>query len=89
MTSTRCQIFNWALVPLTLVVALFSYGHGHATVGPYLTAANEVYALYIMCLLVTISHVHYGVCTVRQICKHLNIYCFVITSKPSGEKKNN
>lgn len=74
MTSTRCEVFNWILIPLSIVVGLASLAN--------IQGYYEVYFVYLMALLVTLSHVHYGICTVNQICKHLNIYCFTITSKP-------
>ncbi len=93
MTSTRCEVFNWILIPLSIVVGLASLAN--------IQGYYEVYFVYSMALLVTLSHVHYGICTVstltlshslfllsclfkkvNQICKHLNIYCFTITSKP-------
>jgi len=86
MTSTRCEIFNWALIPLTGVVVLFT--------NPYIYSLSiainkelEVLMLYAMAVLVTLQHVHYGICMVRQICDHLNIYCFIITSKPPAKNK--
>lgn len=82
MTNTRCQIFNWTLIPLTITVFLFTYPLEQTSLGPYLTKTNEAYALYFMVVLVTLAHIHYGICMVRQISKHLNIYTFSITSKP-------
>jgi len=63
MTSTRCEIFNWALIPLTGVVVLFT--------NPYIYSLSiainkelEVLMLYAMAVLVTLQHVHYGICMV-------------------------
>lgn len=78
MTSTRCQIFNWTLIPLTTIVIAFTAPFQQS----YMTAKNERIALYFIAILVTLAHVHYGICMVRQISKHLGIYCFSITSKP-------
>lgn len=86
MTSTRCRVYNVGLIPLTFVVAAFSIPF-NAAFTKMLTTEIEVYTLYFMCVFVTIQHIHYGVCMVRQICNHLNIYCFVITSKPSPSRK--
>lgn len=89
MTSTRCEIFNWCLIPLTLVVTAFSFKPlpSESPLGALLTSQAEVNALYFMAFLVTVSHIHYGICMVRQICKHLNIYCFTITSKPAKSEE--
>lgn len=83
MTSTRCRIFNKGLIPLTLIIMFFC----SSLLPQYATKRNEVVALYGMVIYVTLQHIHYGICMVRQICKHLNIYCFVITSKPVANKK--
>ena len=63
MTSTRCEIFNWALIPLTLTVGLFSFKPNNLS--HILTREYEVYALYLMALIVTIQHIHYGICMVN------------------------
>ena len=66
MTSTRCEIFNWALIPLTAVVTLFTC--------PYIYSLNsginkdlEIIMIYIMALVVTLEHIHYGICMVIKI----------------------
>ena len=56
MTSTRCEVFNWILIPLSIVVGLASL--------PNIQGYFEVYFVYFMALLVTLSHVHYGICAV-------------------------
>ncbi|CAF0742201.1 unnamed protein product [Brachionus calyciflorus] len=88
MTSTRCQIFNWTLIPLTFIVGLFTVNLESTSIQKYLTAQAEVNALYFMVVLITLAHIHYGICMVQQICQHLKIYCFVITSRPNSYKKN-
>ena len=65
MTSTRCEIFNWVLIPLTVVVYLFSFGVNE-NINKYLTPEAEVNALYFLSFLITISHIHYGICMVRN-----------------------
>lgn len=87
MTSTRCRVFNIGIIPLTFCVALVTLSPFNAHLSAFMTRQNEVYILYFMVVLVTIQHIHYGICMVRQICSHLNIYCFVITSKPSQNRK--
>ena len=37
---------------------------------------NEVFVLQILSAAVTVAHVHYGVCVVRQMSRHFNINCF-------------
>lgn len=63
MTSTRCNIFNIGLIPLTLVIGFFTIPMG-GHLATLVTRQNEVYALYAMVVLVTIQHVHYGICMV-------------------------
>ncbi|CAH1774085.1 unnamed protein product [Owenia fusiformis] len=73
MSMTRCQVFNWLLVPLLCVVVLiFAIPLG----------AYELYFLWAYCLLVTTAHIHYGYSVVVQMADHLGIYSFTITSKP-------
>jgi ethanolaminephosphotransferase len=81
MTKTRCRIYNSGLILLTFVVFMFTCPLADKY-AQYLTPEMEIKALYATCLLVTLSHIHYGICVVRQICNHLNIYCFKITSRP-------
>lgn len=66
MTSTRCEIFNWCLIPLSIIVFLFSFNFESAILNSILTQQAEVYALYFMAILVTLSHIHYGICMVSN-----------------------
>jgi ethanolaminephosphotransferase len=59
MTSTRCEVFNWILIPLTIVVGLSNL--------KFIKGYYEVYFLYFMAVLVTLSHVHYGICVVSFV----------------------
>uniref|UniRef100_A0A8C4RAY1 Selenoprotein I n=1 Tax=Eptatretus burgeri TaxID=7764 RepID=A0A8C4RAY1_EPTBU len=67
MSSTRCQAFNWLLVPL--IGAVFAVCNGF--VGEY-----EVQLLFALTTFVTLAHIHYGVCVVRQLCLHFRIHAF-------------
>nr|CAH0101449.1 unnamed protein product [Daphnia galeata] len=68
MSNTRCEIFNWLLVPVGVVVAA-------ALMIP--SSLNlELPLLYFLTAFTFLSHVHYGFCLVRQMCRHLNIWCF-------------
>lgn len=95
MSNTRCEWFNWLLIPLAIAVGL-SLSLANVTI--------ELTILYVMCALTTIAHVHYGtgvvsitplLCfnnteiteisllysfQVRQMCKHFRIDCFRIKS---------
>lgn len=73
MSNTRCDWFNWMILPILLVVVL-----SLATQWANL----EMVCLYSLCVAVTIAHLHYGTCVVRQMCRHFKINCFTI-KKPS------
>lgn len=67
MSSTRCQLINAFLYPLTLsmvISMIFDLGEYELA----LVRANAV--------LFCVMHVHYGVCLVRQMCDHFQINCF-------------
>lgn len=59
MSNTRCEVFNWLLVPVG--VAVFS-----ALVLPK-TLDLELPILYALTVLTFLAHVHYGVCLVSLI----------------------
>lgn len=63
MSNTRCDLFNWLLVP-TAVTVLVSMAVKHAQVERGLT--------YSLCLLATAAHLHYGTCLVSEL-RHSSI----------------
>lgn len=67
MSSTRCELFNWLLLPLTL-----------STLSAILWDLNEYEILLLRAnaVLHTLLHLHYGICVVRQMCDHFCINCF-------------
>lgn len=71
MTSTRCQAFNWMLVPVAAGVAL-SLG----------LEADELLVVRVLAAGVTLAHIHYGVFVVRQMCNHFRIHCFSLKKPP-------
>lgn len=74
MSSTRCEVTNWLLVPLAfLVLAIFNVEAARR---------NEAFLLRVITVLITLAHVHYGVCVVRQMCHHFRINCFSLTKRP-------
>ena len=82
MSSSRCELFNWLLLPLTL-----------STLGALLVdlKENELQLLRVNAILSTLVHLHYGICIVRQMCVHFNIYCFRLgkrQEKTSPELEN-
>ncbi|XP_063614572.1 ethanolaminephosphotransferase 1-like [Penaeus indicus] len=70
MSSTRCELLNWLLLPLALAV-------GIAITFPTL----ELATLLIMGSIATVAHIHYGVYVVRQMCDHFHIKCFSIKDR--------
>lgn len=55
MSNTRCDIFNWLLVPTAITVFLS------------LTVQNaelELGFTYALCVVTTLAHIHYGTCLV-------------------------
>ena len=72
MSSTRCELFNWLLLPLTL-----------STLSAILCNLSHYELLLLRAngLLYTLLHLHYGVCVVRQMCDHFNINCFSLAKR--------
>ncbi|XP_065843219.1 ethanolaminephosphotransferase 1-like [Oscarella lobularis] len=67
MSSTQCNRWNWMIAPFIIVLPAVYQG-----------MLNEVLALKVYAICVTLLHLHYGVCVVRQLCDHLKINCFSI-----------
>jgi hypothetical protein len=58
MSSTRCELFNWLIIPAGLVTAV-------SLMLPSTTGASaELGMLYALGLITTVAHVHYGTCVV-------------------------
>ncbi|RXM36253.1 Ethanolaminephosphotransferase 1 [Acipenser ruthenus] len=64
MTNTRSEVFHWLLLPLAAIVSAVSTG---------LLVQSELILLVGYTVLVTIAHVHYGLCVV-SICHSLKQY---------------
>lgn len=71
MSNTRCDVFNWLLIPMS-IATLSSLCLSSAA------KLTEGIILYLIMFLVTLSHLHFGACVVRQMCRHFHIYCFRI-----------
>ena len=71
MSSTRCEVVNWLLVPLSACVL--------AILGNETAGSQESAILVLLTLVAILAHVHYGVCVVRQMCRHFGINCFSLT----------
>jgi len=68
MSSTRCELLNWLIFPSAAVIAIAISLPTHLQV--------ELPLLYALTVFVTLAHIRYGVCVVRQLCRHLNVWCF-------------
>lgn len=55
MSNTRCEIFNWLLLPTAFVVTV-SIAFKDPTI--------ELGLAYALCLIASLAHVHYGTCVV-------------------------
>jgi len=80
MSNTRCELFSIILVP----VGLACLAGGLIS----LEKSHEMTLLYSVTGVVTLAHIHYGVCVVREMCGHLGIRAFSIT-KPVAEGTGN
>ncbi|KAJ8333459.1 hypothetical protein SKAU_G00414670 [Synaphobranchus kaupii] len=67
MTNTRTDAIHWLLLPLVGISGGVATG---------VLVQSELLCLVAYSSLVTVAHVHYGVCVGKQLSKHLNIYIF-------------
>ncbi|CAH0596923.1 unnamed protein product [Chrysodeixis includens] len=67
MSHMKCEVLSWMTWPLLsgMLASLYM---------PQLEAT----ILHLLVALFVLSHIHYGVCVVRQICNHLKISCFIV-----------
>lgn len=66
MSNTRCELVNFLLAPLAMAVLL-------CLVIPGLPATSELAILYLLAVVITVLHIHYGVCVVLEMSRHLRI----------------
>ncbi|KAJ3649142.1 hypothetical protein Zmor_020900 [Zophobas morio] len=69
MSNTRCDIFNWLLVPTSIFILVSILTNN---------SSLELFLTYSLCVLSTTAHIHYGTYLVRQMCNHFRINCFSI-----------
>ncbi|XP_023699156.1 ethanolaminephosphotransferase 1-like [Paramormyrops kingsleyae] len=72
MTNTRSEALHWLLLPLAVMVGAILSG---------LLANGEFLGLLAFSTLVTLAHLHYGLCVGKQLSDHLNIYIFSLDKK--------
>ncbi|XP_029641489.1 ethanolaminephosphotransferase 1 [Octopus sinensis] len=73
MSNTRCELINIFLIPLSIIVIIA------LLLQP---GRLEVVFLWVYCLVVTGTHVYYGVSVVRQMCRHFKIHAFSLEKLP-------
>jgi len=77
MSNTRCEAFNWLLIPLFAIVIGVSTMH---------LGVIELYLLFAYAIFVVAAHIHYGICVVKELAEHLNIFVFSIERPPQHKK---
>ncbi|XP_023343041.1 ethanolaminephosphotransferase 1 isoform X2 [Eurytemora carolleeae] len=78
MSSTRSELLSGILVPVGVGCLVGGLAN--------LSENQELALLYSLTVVVTLIHLHYGVCVVREMCGHFRIHAFSITSKPAATK---
>jgi ethanolaminephosphotransferase len=71
MSNTRCELFNVLLALLAAAVA-------SSLLIPGFPREAELSILYLLAIVFTVMHLHYGICVVIQMCRHLKIEAFRI-----------
>ncbi|GAU96331.1 hypothetical protein RvY_07792 [Ramazzottius varieornatus] len=74
MSSTIARWYHWLLTPVIVCTLLVVTIPG---IGRW-----EFYLLYGLTVFVTLAHLHYGVSTVQQMAKFLNIHAFSVDKVP-------
>jgi len=72
MSSTRAPVFNTLLVPLSVTTLVIMLPHGELA---------EYSILCVVNVIVTVAHLHYGICVVRQMSLHFRIFTFSLQKK--------
>lgn len=73
VSSSRCEIVN-TLTSVFSLVALSSLFF------PFM-GSIELVSIRILALIMTISHIHYAVCVVQQMCDHFRINCLSLKKR--------
>lgn len=74
MSNTQCELFSAILLPYSVVCLIGGFAN--------LSKQNELILLYGLTAFVTLWHIHYGVCVVREMSQHFGIRAFSLV-KPS------
>jgi len=76
MSGELCDRFNFIALPLIPMIILSKF-----------QLVSDYNLLVSFVIFASFAHLHYGVNVVRQLCDHLNIYCFRV-AKPKALKTN-
>uniref|UniRef100_A0A915CCT7 Ethanolaminephosphotransferase 1 n=1 Tax=Parascaris univalens TaxID=6257 RepID=A0A915CCT7_PARUN len=68
MTQTRADPFNLLVCVYCTVAFVALFGH--------IGAERELFALRLLAVAITLAHLHYSICLVRQLCNRFNIEAF-------------
>jgi len=74
MSNTQCELFSAILLLYSVVCLIGGFAN--------LSKQNELILLYGLTAFVTLWHIHYGVCVVREMSQHFGIRAFSLV-KPS------
>lgn len=77
MTNSKCDRFNvlaWPLFPMIIA--------------SHLKLLRDDVMLSCFVIFLCLCHLHYGVNVVRQLCDHLNVYCFKVEKPPPTKIMN-
>ncbi|XP_045175187.2 choline/ethanolaminephosphotransferase 1-like [Mercenaria mercenaria] len=78
MTKCEMPVLDWSLLgPMMLFMNQY-----------FNSKFPEYILLWIVCIYSIQDWIMYSLRVCREICSHLNIYCFDITSKPNPERRN-
>ena len=80
MSATPAPWFNDLLVPVLLCDVMVSF---HLLSNPFC----EKLFLLLVCIAVTVAHVHFGVTVVREMADHFNIFVFSLQKPDSTQNE--
>lgn len=75
MSDTKCETVNW-ITPY-MAIACFT-----SIYVPRL----ETFVLYVMLIVSSLTHWHYGTIVVQQMCEHFNRICFGVTMRSKKDE---
>lgn len=80
MCNTRAELFNLCLAIYSIVAVTSLSG--------ILSAYQELIFLRFAVAVITLAHLHFGICVVRQLCGHFKIHAFSLRYLQQSSKKS-